>query len=353
MTKKWFPQRNASDACVALIKTIIHTINFPISQTTIESDIRNHKEFPLLSFEAIIQVFKKWGIEAIAYEASDKLLIAIPSLSIFLIHEKEMVVEVGVFVMFYKLENEIIEYMHPRKGWVKENINEFNLKREKTILSLSQIVASGEPDFEEKERKYNEQKNGNPELKNIRVMNDFVTDEECEYIIKISEKLFNRSMLMGENNIIENSRTSCTAELHDYTEDKVLKEIRKRAATLINMPETHFEPFQCVSYEKGQEYKNHYDTFDENIERARAAMQAGGQRKYTLLVYLNDDFEGGETHFPNLDLLLIPKKKRVVIFNSLDHEGKVLKAALHAGLPVTQGRKYAINIWVRNKPLTN
>lgn len=72
-----------------------------------------------------------------------------------------------------------------------------------------------------------------------------------------------------------------------------------------------------------------------------------------MLAYLNDDFDGGATYFPNVDILVHPKKKRVVIFNNLDDNGKVIKTAFHAGLPVTKGRKYAVNIWVREKPIRN
>jgi len=70
-----------------------------------------------------------------------------------------------------------------------------------------------------------------------------------------------------------------------------------------------------------------------------------------MLAYLNDDFEGGGTYFPDLNYMVHPKKRRVVIFNNLDEEGNTLKkAAWHGGLPITTGRKYAINMWVRNKP---
>ena len=117
------------------------------------------------------------------------------------------------------------------------------------------------------------------------------------------------------------------------------------------MPENNFEFFQCLYYDPGQEYMNHYDTFDETSERGKKVVQETGQRKYTILAYLNDDFEGGGTYFPNLDLLVQPRKGRVVIFDNLDENGQVLKAAYHAGLPVTTGRKYAVNIWVRNKPM--
>lgn len=187
------------------------------------------------------------------------------------------------------------------------------------------------------------------DLENVAVYNDFLTDEECKYIIELAETVFEPSKLMGEENYVGSGRTSRTANL-TFREDKILNDIRKRASQLIKLPESHFEFFQCVSYDVGQEYKYHFDTFDERTESGRKTIEEWGQRKYTLLVYLNDDFEGGNTQFPNINLLIKPKKRSVLVFNNLDENEKVLASAFHAGLPVTKGRKYALNIWVRTNP---
>lgn len=189
----------------------------------------------------------------------------------------------------------------------------------------------------------------NPDLKNVTIHDDFLTDDECKYIIDLAETVFEPSKLMGEENFVGFGRNSRTAFLM-FREDKILNGIKKRASELIKLPESHFEFFQCVSYDPGQEYAHHFDTFDENTESGRKEIEEWGQRKYTLLAYLNDDFEGGCTQFPNLNLSVQPKKRSVIVFNNLDENEKVIGEAFHAGLPVTAGRKYAMNIWVRNKP---
>lgn len=353
MNKPWFPQRNELDATIALIKSLILHLQFPISQSTIESDTRSHKEYPLFSDTAIIEIFGKWGIEMQSGMIKPELIGELPPFSFLFIEETERNIKSGQFVMLYSIQNNIVEYLHPRRGWVKEEQTEFMKKWSGAGIFILEITGGGEEDFEKKEKEYNEKKYSNPELKtNVKIVDDFLTDSECEYIINLATPLFQRSLfLYGDKAVLDEKRTSYSAELHIFPDDPVLNGIRKKASDLLNIPESHFEHFQCLSYDKSQEIDHHYDTFDANSEGGRRIIEEGGQRKYTMLAYLNEDFEGGATYFPDLDYLVIPKKRRVLIFNNLDEKGEVLKkAAWHGGLPITTGRKYAMNMWVRNKP---
>jgi len=351
MEKPWYPQQNPADSIVALLKTFIGQIEFPVSRLTIEKDVKEYPGFPFLSFGDITKILERWGLKSVSYNCDINKLKEIPTPSLLFINEAEGGIKAGVIVMFNSINGKTVEYLHSRKGWVLEGTDLFERKWAKAALSLTEAISEGEPDFEEKEKEYVKIKSANPDLKHIRVIDDFLTDKECEYIIDISKTEFQKSKLMGDKDTEGYGRTSFSAELHVFPNDEVLNGIRTKAAQLINMPENHFEFFQCLYYDPGQEYMNHYDTFDESTERGKKVVQEKGQRKYTILAYLNDDFEGGSTYFPNLDVQVQPKKRRVVVFNNLDENGQVIKAAYHAGLPVTTGRKYAINIWVRNKPM--
>ena len=349
MEKPWQPQRNEQDAPVALLKNFIYYLNLRITRKTIEAETISHSEFPFLSFEALKQILSVLHVQSIHFIWELNRLAEIPSPSILFIHDKSGHLNLGEFVMFFEINRDEIEYLHSRKGWVREDLSDFEKKWSKGVLSVVSIdKPEGEESFEEKENEYEKLKWSAPGLKNVKVLDDFLTDVECDHIIKLAQPLLKPSATMGEQNIIDVCRTSFSAELV-FPHDLILNNIRARAAKILEAPENNFEYFQCVSYDKTQEYCNHYDTFNENSERGKLTIELGGQRKYTLLAYLNDDFEGGGTYFPNLDLLVHPKKNRVLIFNNLDEEGKVLKEALHAGLPVTSGRKYAINMWVRTK----
>ena len=71
----------------------------------------------------------------------------------------------------------------------------------------------------------------------------------------------------------------------------------------------------------------------------------------TVLTYLSDVEEGGGTRFPALDLTIQPKRGRVVIFpNVLNHlPNKEEKRTRHEALPVVEGVKYAVSMYVHQK----
>lgn len=83
---------------------------------------------------------------------------------------------------------------------------------------------------------------------------------------------------------------------------------------------------EIIRYPQGGEFKPHTDTHRGNAERA-----------FTAILYLNDDFAGGETAFPNLAYQCRPAAGRVLVF---------LPTELHAGLPVMLGEKVVLVFWV-------
>ena len=60
-------------------------------------------------------------------------------------------------------------------------------------------------------------------------------------------------------------------------------------------------------------------------------------RAFSVILYLNDSFSGGETSFPTLGCKCTPKTGRIVIFPS---------HVLHGGEKVRDGEKYIIVLWV-------
>jgi prolyl 4-hydroxylase len=353
MEKRWFPQQNILKSPVALLKTLIFHLGHNISQATIEAGVNAHIENPYITINGLKQILLNWGIDTLALNWEQEKITTLPKYSILFIEEKEKDLTIGQFVLFYGADGNTIEYLHTRKGWITEGVSAFETKWSKAALVITSIdEKKQELDFESKEKQYNEEKFRNPDFKNIQLRDNFLSNEECNYLINLADPILQPSKVYGEKKEVGHGRTSYSAEFHIYPNDKVLNEIRRKSAKILEIPESHFESFQCVSYEQGQEYQVHYDTFDETITSHKEEIERGGQRKYTMLVYLNDDYDGGGTFFPNLDFMVRPKKGRVVIFNNLDENGKVIPAAFHAGLPVTVGRKYVINIWVRNRPQT-
>ena len=76
---------------------------------------------------------------------------------------------------------------------------------------------------------------------------------------------------------------------------------------------------------------------------------AAGPRVLTFFMYLSDVEEGGETHFPKLNISVRPEKGSALLWPSVDNDypNKLLEASTtHAALPVKKGLKYAANSWI-------
>ena len=70
----------------------------------------------------------------------------------------------------------------------------------------------------------------------------------------------------------------------------------------------------------------------------------------TCLAYLAEPTRGGRTYFPKLRVGFEPRVGDAVIWWNVDEDGKEDFKTLHAGEPVEAGAKWALNLWLREKP---
>jgi prolyl 4-hydroxylase len=145
------------------------------------------------------------------------------------------------------------------------------------------------------------------------------------------------------------SRISKTGWLDDNASPAVEK-ITSILESLTGLPRSHYEDLQVVQYPVGGFFKPHHDCC-EGSDQTCARMNAGaGARKITMLIYINDDYEGGETAFPLLDLNVVPETGKAIMFWSVDDKGKVIEKSLHGGNPIISGEKWVCNKWVHEGP---
>jgi len=112
--------------------------------------------------------------------------------------------------------------------------------------------------------------------------------------------------------------------------------------SITGVEEANSEFLQVLRYRESQYYRHHHDYITSN-----AGMPCG-VRIYTMLLYLNDVEEGGETQFDTLNITVKPKKGRAIIWPSVLNDAVTQKDPRtdHQALPVTRGTKYAINAWL-------
>ena len=69
----------------------------------------------------------------------------------------------------------------------------------------------------------------------------------------------------------------------------------------------------------------------------------------TALIYLNNDYEGGETAFVRTALKVRGRKGDALIFRNILEDRSVNPLSEHAGLPVIKGAKFLASRWIRER----
>ena len=178
------------------------------------------------------------------------------------------------------------------------------------------------------------------------ILNEYphlIDGSTCKNIIEMASKRLEEAKTVGED--IEGYRVAENCWLGDV-DNPYLEWIKDFISKVTELPIDNQEHIHIVKYNIGGEYKEHTDWFDNNDDIHLKELTPSGNRTHSFLIYLNDEFEGGETEFPILKRKIVPEKgKGVMWLNMLD--GDCLEETLHAGLPVTKGEKWILIVWVR------
>lgn len=122
-----------------------------------------------------------------------------------------------------------------------------------------------------------------------------------------------------------------------YAEDLVVNAINRRIAAFSGTTFEQGEPLQLLRYRPGDEYRAHLD----------GIANEPNQRILTVLIYLSDDYAGGETSFVRTGLDFKGRKGDALLFRNVDDVDRPDPLSLHAGLPVTGGVKLIASRWIR------
>ena len=145
----------------------------------------------------------------------------------------------------------------------------------------------------------------------------------------------------------ESVRTN-DAALFDLTRmDVVLTVVRERIARAAGLPVPGLEWTQVLHYAVGQTFDWHVDWLDPATPGHAGDLVERGQRIATCLVFLNDDFEGGETAFEAGGLRHRGRKGDALLWANTLPDGSIDRRTRHAGLPPTSGEKWVLSQWLR------
>ncbi|WP_343632132.1 2OG-Fe(II) oxygenase [Fluviicola sp.] len=161
------------------------------------------------------------------------------------------------------------------------------------------------------------------------LLEDFFNARECEELILWSEQRGYEEakvQVYGKEMMVKGIRNNSRITYIDFDlAERVWERFKPHAVLEFGNSKAIGlnELFRFYRYEPGQYFKKHIDgSFVRGIGEASC---------FTFMVYLNDDFEGGETTFENFTVK--PKQGTALVFH---HPVK------HAGEPILSGVKYAL-----------
>uniref|UniRef100_M8BCH1 procollagen-proline 4-dioxygenase n=1 Tax=Aegilops tauschii TaxID=37682 RepID=M8BCH1_AEGTA len=189
-----------------------------------------------------------------------------------------------------------------------------------------------------------------------------VSKEECEYLIGLAKpRMVKSTVVDSETGKSKDSRVRTSSGMFlQRGRDKVIRAIERRIADYTFIPAEHGEGLQVLHYEVGQKYEPHFDYFLDEFNTKN-----GGQRMATILMYLSDVEEGGETIFPDANvnssslpwynelsecarkgLAVKPKMGDALLFWSMKPDATLDPLSLHGGCPVIKGNKWSSTKWL-------
>ena len=169
--------------------------------------------------------------------------------------------------------------------------------------------------------------------------------DQCDEVIEaINRSLKPSTVTRGSSDY----RTSRTCHLRQNSPD-LAAQLDRRFAELLGVDRRFSEPIQGQRYDPGEYFKEHTDWFSPGTKEFTTHTTSGGQRTWTLMVYLNAVERGGETCFKRLGRCFTPVPGLALAWNNLQADGTPNPFTLHEAMPVGAGHKWVITKWFRER----
>lgn len=175
--------------------------------------------------------------------------------------------------------------------------------------------------------------------------------DECRTLIELARPRLKPSTLVDPatgRDVVSDKRTSW-GMFFRLEEDDFIARIDRRLSRVMNLPLHNGEGLQLLHYPTGAGSEPHLDYLQPGNAANRESIARSGQRVSTLVTYLNDVPAGGQTVFPALGWATSPLRGNAVYFEYADDAGQVDARSLHASAPVTQGEKWVVTKWMRQR----
>jgi len=189
----------------------------------------------------------------------------------------------------------------------------------------------------------------------IRMFPGFVDGPVCDWLIDRARSRLSRALVYDvttQTDFEGDTRTNSFAVFSLMDADLVHLLVQTRMSVACGQPVTHMEAATVLHYGVGEQIGYHYDFVDPEQPNYAQDIRRFGHRIITFLVYLNCDYEGGETVFPKLEISHTGERGEGMFFANTLRDGQADVRTLHSGQPPTRGEKWVFSQFIRNRPET-
>jgi len=186
----------------------------------------------------------------------------------------------------------------------------------------------------------------------IKYFQDFLPAAVCRRLIRLSSRRLKPALVydaVNKQNYQSNERTNSIAEFNLVENDVISFLMQERMSAACGIPIVQMEGTAILNYQPGQEISDHFDFVDPDLPNYQQEIAENGQRVITFLIYLNDDYDAGETVFPRLNISHKGQTGEGLFFVNALANGDSDLRTLHTGTPPQNGEKWVVSQFIRNR----
>lgn len=181
---------------------------------------------------------------------------------------------------------------------------------------------------------------------------NFATPKLCAWLVNRGRGKFTPSMMFNGRKAVFLATRSCSDFSFTLVEGGVVMLLlRIRISLVTGLKLEQMEPPQIFHYAVGQYIKPHYDSLYDRLHPYGKDGTYEGDRLATFLLYLNDDYDGGELEFVKVGYSYKGRTGDGIFFASM-RDGKPDGQSLHGARVVTRGEKFILSQWIHDRPFT-
>jgi len=174
----------------------------------------------------------------------------------------------------------------------------------------------------------------------------------CRWLIRLSSSRLKPALVydaQNRRNYQSETRTNSIAEFNLAENELLHFLIQQKMSAACGITMVQMEGTAILNYQPGEEISEHFDFVDPAMSNYEQEIRDNGQRVITFLIYLNEEYEGGETVFTELDLSFKGNTGDGIYFVNSLPDGSPDRRTKHAGKPPDTGEKWIVSQFIRNR----